>query len=96
MNNALVKWLMSSDAPDEPLLISDFLNRPTWHCQAACKTVGVRTYFSNDEATLKIARAICAGCPVRQEWYDVAMADPSLEGIWAGHDAKERRGRAVA
>jgi Transcription factor WhiB len=98
MNNALVKWLMSPDAPDEPLLISDFLNRPTWHGQAACKTVGVGAYFAQDEGSLELARAICAGCPVPQECHDVAMADPSLEGIWAGYDAKGRRAlpRAVA
>ena len=43
-------------------------------------------------------RAVCAGCEVRQQCYDTAMADPGLEGVWAGFTAKERRSmrRAVA
>jgi hypothetical protein len=59
---------------------------------AACKSVGVRTYVSDDDATLELARAVCAGCPVRQEGDDVAMADPSLVGVRGGW--LQRRGGA--
>ncbi len=86
-------------APDAPEL-DDLLARPRWHQEAACKSVGVRTYFSNDPATEEIARAICAGCEVRQECHDTAMAYPGLEGVRARFTAKDRRsmrrGRAVA
>jgi hypothetical protein len=36
------------------------------------------------------ARAVCEGCPVRQECLDVALADDSLVGLWGGFTAKER------
>jgi WhiB family transcriptional regulator, redox-sensing transcriptional regulator len=98
VNPALTAWLMVPDAPDEPLVLEDFLRPPDWHQHAACKAVGLKPNFSSAPEHLELARAICGGCPVRQECHDVAMADPSLEGIWAGYDAKERRAlrRAVA
>jgi WhiB family redox-sensing transcriptional regulator len=37
------------------------------------------------------AKAICSGCPVRQECLDYALADPSLVGVWSGTDERERR-----
>ena len=89
MDTVPIEWLMAPGAPELP----DLLNRPSWHQQAACRG-STSTFFSN----IEVARATCRKCPVRQECYDVAMADPSLEGIWAGLDAKERRAlrRSVA
>ena len=81
------------------MTLEDFLARPAWHQSASYKSVGVRTYFANEEGSLELARAVCAGCRVRQECYDMAMADKDLEGVWGGLDAKERgrprRGRVA-
>ncbi len=83
---------MTPDAADVLMTLEDFLARPAWHQRASCKSVGVRTYFANDEGTLELARAVCASCEIRQECYDTAMADKDLEGVWAGFTAKVRRG----
>jgi WhiB family redox-sensing transcriptional regulator len=90
---------MQPDAPDEPLELSDFLRRPEWHSQALCRGT-TRTFFSGAPATLEKARAIRRGCPVRLKYFECAMANPDLEGVWAGFTQKERkeirRRRAVA
>jgi WhiB family transcriptional regulator, redox-sensing transcriptional regulator len=91
VNEALVGWLMTApDAPDEPLTLEDWLRRPACHQRAACRSVATRT-FSVAPDNLERARAVCAGCPVRDECYQFAMSDPDLMGVWAGFTAKERR-----
>jgi len=51
----------------------------------------VRTWFSGAPETVDKARAICGGCPVRDECYQYAISDPDLQGVWAGFTEKERR-----
>jgi len=46
MNAALVHWLMAPDAEPVPLTLEDFLHRPEWQQDAACRGQGVRTWFS--------------------------------------------------
>jgi len=93
MYEALVQWLMSApDGPDEQLTLEDFLRRPEWQQDAACRGQGVRAWFSGASPELDRARAVCAGCPVRDECHRYAMADPNLEGVWAGFTQQERRG----
>jgi WhiB family transcriptional regulator, redox-sensing transcriptional regulator len=36
-------------------------------------------------------RALCEGCPVRQECLETALADDSLVGLWGGTTDAERR-----
>ena len=82
--------------PDEALTLEDFLCRPKWHQRAACRWVGARVFFSLAPDNLQQARAICGGCPVRDECYEFAMGDPDLMGVWAGFMAKERRAHCGA
>jgi len=51
----------------------------------------VRTWFSGAPEHLDRARAVCGGCPVREQCYQYAMGDPDLMGMWAGFTEKERR-----
>lgn len=37
------------------------------------------------------AKAICAGCPVRAECLDYALADVELRGTWGGTSPGERK-----
>ena len=91
MNEAELHWLMMvPDADTVPLTLADFLGRPEWHGRALCRGE-TRTWFSVAPDNLERARAVCGGCPVRDECYQYAMADPDLEGVWAGFTAKERR-----
>jgi WhiB family redox-sensing transcriptional regulator len=67
-----------------------------WRERAACREAGVDLFFpigstglAADEA--RQARQICAGCPVRQECLDYALASGQQYGIWGGRDEQERR-----
>ncbi len=92
MNEALIGWLMTApDAPDERLELDDFLRRPEWHQDGACRGQGTRAFFSTTPENLERARAVCGGCAVRDECYQYAMSDPDLLGMWAGFTEKERR-----
>jgi len=63
---------------------------PEWHHWAACKGE-TEAFFSYDEETVAHARAICEGCPVRQECLQTALADRNLFGVWGGTTEAERR-----
>jgi len=98
MNEALTGWLMT--APDEPegrLTLEDFLGRPAWHQRALCRGE-TRSFFSTAPGNLAKARALCEGCPVRQECLEAALGDSELQGMWGGTTELERRKlrRAVA
>lgn len=78
------------------------LMRPAWHRRAACRGMDSAIFFPKG-GRLTEARAICAGCPVKSQCLDAALAvDPAsdLAGVFAGTTAAERaamrRGRAVA
>jgi WhiB family redox-sensing transcriptional regulator len=101
MDEALTRWLMLPDAPDTPVTLEDFLQRPDWHRRAACRGEDVAAFTVDvgrqyDDGT----RRLCAGCQVRRECLKTALADDSLQGMWAGTTPVERRqmrrGRAVA
>ncbi len=77
-------------APELPTL-EDLLRRPDWHQKAACRGQGTHSFFSGAPDNLDRARAVCAGCPVREQCYQYAMADPDLVGVWAGITDRERR-----
>lgn len=71
---------------------SDTGMRPPWQLRAACRGKSTELWFAtaNIEAT-DAAKAVCVGCPVRQDCLSYALVDLALEGIWAGTDAAERR-----
>jgi WhiB family transcriptional regulator, redox-sensing transcriptional regulator len=53
--------------------------------------VGPGQLVRSPKATHEDERALCAGCPVRQECLDVAMGDDTLTGCWGGTADAERR-----
>jgi len=83
--------------PDEPITLEDFLCRPSWHQDAACRGRGPAE-FVRPKGTFDGVRELCEGCPVRQDCLEVALADSDLMGLWGGTTDAERREmrRAVA
>ena len=74
---------------------------PCRHRLAACRGVGVRTFVAGVGSQYEdLPRQLCAGCPVRSECLQTALADDSLQGFWGGTTPAERkqmrRGSAVA
>lgn len=62
-----------------------------WVDRAACTGQDPDLFFPVDQAaTYTEARAICAGCTVRQECLDWALAANELEGLWGGFSPVER------
>ncbi len=92
MPDALTLWLMTPDAPDEDLILEDFLTRPDWHSRAACRRQAPsRWVSSNQRARYEAERAVCASCPVREECLTFALEHPDVAGCWGGTDDRERR-----
>jgi WhiB family redox-sensing transcriptional regulator len=83
--------LMEHGAPGPADLFRVMLARPTWQRYAACRGAGTSMHFPNQGAGIGDARAVCAGCEVRRECLDYAVADPSLQGVWAGTSDRDRR-----
>jgi WhiB family redox-sensing transcriptional regulator len=68
----------------------------TWASQAACAGQGPDVFFDDAPAVVAQAKALCLTCPVRQCCLDLALACPSLQGVWGGLTEEERsmlRGR---
>jgi WhiB family redox-sensing transcriptional regulator len=59
--------------------------------QGSCRGTPVDDWFgSTGGAGYARQRSICDGCPVKVQCYDYAIADASLEGVWAGTTKSER------
>jgi WhiB family redox-sensing transcriptional regulator len=69
----------------------DLVNsRPEWHKDAACKQVDV-SFFPGRGIDQRPIKAICKGCPVRQECLDFALDNNENYGVWGGTSERERR-----
>ncbi|HEY6624164.1 MAG TPA: WhiB family transcriptional regulator [Acidimicrobiales bacterium] len=66
--------------------------RPRWMLWGACRGEPIETFFTGrgGEAYDR-ARRLCAGCPVRPECAEYAVADPLILGWWGGMSERERR-----
>jgi WhiB family redox-sensing transcriptional regulator len=73
--------------------ILELLRPPAWHADAACKGM-VDLFYpegAGDPASRAIteARAVCAGCPVREPCLEAGMGE--RHGVWGGAITIERR-----
>jgi Transcription factor WhiB len=91
VNRAVAAWLMARDLPDEPLVLEDILRVPSGIGRPACRTVVVAAYFSNEEDTRELVRAVCARCPVGHECHDVRWRTRRSSGRVGRFSEKERR-----
>ncbi len=64
-----------------------------WMRQAACLDVEPEVFFPPGPAALEHineAKAVCRGCPVVSDCLRVALADPTLVGVWGGTSESQR------
>jgi WhiB family redox-sensing transcriptional regulator len=71
-------------------------NTASWPTEAACLSVDPDLFFpisTTGPAEKQIARAkrICAGCAVRRECLEFALAHDQMYGIWGGTTPDDRR-----
>jgi len=77
-------------------LLDQLLNRPAWHADAACNGSDTpqQAFFpgqgTSSNATAA-ARRLCAGCLVRAECLDFALANQIEFGVWGGTSENQRR-----
>jgi WhiB family redox-sensing transcriptional regulator len=68
----------------------------SWRELAACRSYDPELFFPIGKAGLgraevQRAKAVCAGCPVRQACLDFALRTGQEFGVWGGYDEDERR-----
>ena len=64
--------------------------KTTWRDEAACKGVDTGIFFPTTDAEAGPAKLICAGCPVRNECLEWALASRQEDGVWGGLTKPER------
>lgn len=67
--------------------------RPEWYAFANCLGAAPGLFFTErgQNAEVREAKAVCAGCVVRDECLDYALAVPEKFGVWGGLSERERR-----
>jgi WhiB family redox-sensing transcriptional regulator len=64
-----------------------------WVADGACRGAGTSLWFAErgDMATMRLAKATCDACPVRQPCGDYGLEHSSLNGMWGGLSERQRR-----
>ncbi|UCG41060.1 MAG: WhiB family transcriptional regulator [Acidimicrobiia bacterium] len=64
-----------------------------WRLEAACADLTSEEFFlaGDDLEGMRRAQAVCAGCPVKAECLEFALASNQSLGIWGGTTPNERR-----
>jgi WhiB family redox-sensing transcriptional regulator len=68
----------------------------TWRVRAACSTVDPDLFFpvgvtGPAVGQIAAAKAVCAGCSVRDQCLDFAISTNQEYGVWGGTSEEERR-----
>lgn len=71
--------------------IAEAIGRPAWMADGNCVGLDPERFFPGRGASTRPARAVCHGCPVREECLEFAMATGEKEGVWGGRSERERR-----
>ncbi len=67
-----------------------------WDEHAACKGMDSRLFFGERGSNVTEAKRVCAGCPVREECFDYAVAAREQFGCWGGVCFGERAGSSAS
>jgi len=62
-----------------------------WAPAAKCLQADPDTFFPEKGGSTREAKRICAGCDVRGECLEYALANDERFGIWGGLSERERR-----
>jgi WhiB family transcriptional regulator, redox-sensing transcriptional regulator len=86
----------SAGRPTSGSAMAAAANRGDWRSRAACLSADPDLFFpisSSGPARDQVAKAkaICAGCQVRQECLKYALTTHQIHGVWGGTSEKERQ-----
>lgn len=62
-----------------------------WQKDALCNQTDPEAFFPDREDGGKMAKKVCAGCPVKQDCFDYAVSNNEEFGIWGGVDFSTRK-----
>ncbi|WP_346618553.1 WhiB family transcriptional regulator [Blastococcus montanus] len=62
-----------------------------WRLDALCAETDPEAFFPEKGGSTRDAKRVCAGCPVRDECLEYALASDERFGIWGGLSERERR-----
>jgi len=63
----------------------------SWRQHGACRGIDPNIFYPASDDDADEAKAICAGCPVRQACLEYALANRERDGVWGGATERERR-----
>ena len=80
---------------------SRLITRGYWRSAAACRSADPELFFPISDSGKSLeqvaeAKAICAGCPVRNECLAFALRTGQVYGIWGGTTTHERASHGEA
>jgi WhiB family redox-sensing transcriptional regulator len=67
------------------------VDEPDWQERALCAQTDPEAFFPEKGGSTREAKRICAGCEVRAECLEYALAHDERFGIWGGLSERERR-----
>ena len=73
--------------------VHDLIPAP-WMVDAACADADPSLFFVAHGKPASEAKAICAGCPVREACLDYALQTKERHGIWGGLSERQRQAEA--
>lgn len=94
LGDHVVSLVQPEDIPDGEFAIgmpNGLVN--DWMRQAACLDEEPEVFFPPGPTALEHideAKAVCRGCPVISDCLRVALADPTLVGVWGGTSESQR------
>jgi WhiB family transcriptional regulator, redox-sensing transcriptional regulator len=85
----------SASRPASGSAMAAAANRGDWRSRAACLSADPDLFFPISSSgpgrdQVAKAKAICTGCPVRQECLEYALATRQIHGVWGGTSEEER------
>jgi WhiB family redox-sensing transcriptional regulator len=72
-------------------ILLDGFDQPDWQERALCAQTDPEAFFPEKGGSTREAKRICAGCEVRAECLEYALAFDERFGIWGGLSERERR-----
>ena len=84
----------SSSVPEQRSAASpwtDLSAADEWRQDALCAETDPEAFFPEKGGSTREAKRVCAGCSVRVECLEAALANDERFGIWGGLSERERR-----
>lgn len=66
-------------------------DQPDWRESANCRGINPDLFFPERGELVHEAKAVCAGCVVREECLEDAQLHKERFGVWGGMTERERR-----